>query len=79
MNNNPQRRKNALKNKLEEVFRKIESNEYQDAIKKLQNDIRIKADGLVDGNPKDDWIVNSAAQKKICVIIDDLIIYLRRL
>lgn len=52
--NNPQQRKNALKNKLEEVFRKIENQEYQEAIQKLQNDIKAKADGTVDGNSKDD-------------------------
>jgi len=77
--NNPTQRKNALKNKLEEVFVKIESYEYQETINKLQNDIRAKADGFVDGNPKNDWIIYGEAQEKICKIIDDLISYLQGL
>lgn len=74
--NNPRQRKNALKNKLEEVFIKIENKEYQEAIQKLQNDIRAKADGTVGGDPKDDWIIDTKAQNEICTMIDDLITYL---
>jgi len=77
--NNPNQRKNALKNKLEEVFVKIENNEYQEAINKLRNDIRAKTDGSIDGNLKDDWITDSVAQKEICIMIDELIIYLQGL
>lgn len=77
--NNPQQRKNAFENKLEEVFLKIENKEYRDAINKLQNDVRAKADGSIGGNSKDDWISDSVAQKEICKIIDDLIIYLKGL
>ena len=58
---------------------KIENQEYQDAINKLRNDIRAKADGSVDGNPKNDWIIDFNAQKKICGMIDDLIFYLQSL
>ena len=53
--------------------------EYQEAINKLQNDIRSKADGFVDGNSKNDWIVDPTAQGEICVMIDNLIYYLRSL
>jgi len=77
--NNPQQRKNALKNKLEEVFIKIENREYQEAIQKLQNDIKAKADGAVGGNPKDDWIINPTTQKDICEMIDDFIVHLQGL
>lgn len=77
--NNPDQRKNALRNKLTEVFAKIENKEYQEAINKLQNDIREKADGYIDGNLKNDWIINPEVQKEICKMIDDLIIYLQNL
>lgn len=58
---------------------KIENQEYQDVINKLRNDIRAKADGSVDGNPKNDWIIDFDAQKKICGMIDNLINYLKGL
>lgn len=77
--NNPQQKKNTLQNKLEEVFIKIENKEYQDAINKLQNDIRAKADGSIDGKSNNDWITNTDSQKIICEIIDDLLIYLKSL
>ena len=50
----------------------------QGAIMKLKNDIRAKADGYVDGSPKNDWISDPQAQYDICLMIDDLIDYLRR-
>jgi hypothetical protein len=58
---------------------KIENQEYQDAINKLRNDIRAKADDNVDGNSKNDWIIDFDAQKKICGMIDNLINYLKGL
>lgn len=74
--NNPKQRKNALKNKIEEVFTKIESQEYQDAINKLRNDIRAK----VDGNEKaKNWIISQDAQEQICDVVDSLISFLRSL
>jgi parallel beta-helix repeat protein len=77
--NNSNQKKIALKNKLEKVFVKIENQEYQDAINKLRNDIRAKADGSIDGNPKNDWIIDFNAQKEICGMIDNLINYLKGL
>jgi len=74
--NNPNQRKNALKNKIEEVFVKIENHEYSEAINKLQNDIRAKADG---DRTAEDWVINSEAQKEICKMIDELIAFLRGL
>lgn len=74
--NNSEQKKNALYSKLREVFLKIESQEYQEAINKLTNDIRAKADGYVDGDPQNDWIIDSTAQREICAMIDNLIYYL---
>lgn len=72
-------RKNALQNKLAAVIQLIGAEEYQQAIDKLQNDVRAKADGLIDGNPNDDWIVDSMAQQEICRMIDDIMAYLETL
>ena len=77
--NNPDQRKNAFSEKLDEVIELIDAGEYQKAIDKLQHDIRAKADGYVDGNPKDDWITDPEAQEEICTMIDDLIAYLEHL
>ena len=74
--NNAGQRKIAFSNKLAEVLEMINAGDYQAAIIKLQNDIRAKADGYVDGNPKNDWIRVSAAQQEICLMVDDLIAYL---
>ena len=57
----------------------LDAGNYQGAIKKLQNDIRAKTDGDIDGNPKNDWITNPEAQQEICNMIDDLIAYLQTL
>ena len=74
--NNAGQRKNAFSNKLGEVLDLLNAGDYLAAIVKLQNDIRSKADGSVDGNPKNDWIKVPAAQQEICSMADDLIAYL---
>jgi hypothetical protein len=66
-------RKNALSNKFNTVKTQMRCCKYKEAIEKLQNDIRAKADGSVDGDPKNDWITDSEAQKEICKMIDDLV------
>jgi len=76
---NPDQRKNALSEKLDEVNGLIEAGEYQEAIEKLQNDIRAKADGYVDGNPVNDWIIDPDEQQERCMMVDDLIAYLETL
>ena len=76
---NPDQRKNALSEKLDEVNGLIEAGEYQEAIEKLQNDIRAKADGYVDGNPVNDWIIDPDEQQELCMMVDDLIAYLETL
>ncbi len=75
--NNPTQRKNTLSQKLDEVIQLIDAGAYHDAINKLKNDIRAKADGHVDGNSRNDWIKNPQAQQEICHMIDDLIAYLQ--
>ena len=77
--NNPDQRKNAFSEKLDKVIELIDAGEYQKAIDKLQHDIRAKADGYVDGNPKNDWITDPRAQQEICTMIDDLVAYLETL
>ena len=74
--NNPEQRKNALWNKLIEVWSKIDNREYQEAINKLQNDVRAKADA--DKNAED-WIIDSEAQQEICKMVDELIAYVNGL
>jgi hypothetical protein len=75
--NNPDQRKNALSEKLNEVLDLIETERYQEAIDKLQHDIRVKADGSLGGNPKNDWITDPAAQLELSAMIDDLIAQLQ--
>lgn len=72
---NAEQRKKALAQKLDAATDKIEEGEYQDAIDKLEDDVRAK----MDGNSKDDWITDSAAQGHLCGIIDDACRYLRTL
>lgn len=74
--NNPEQRKNALENKLNGVWSKIDNQEYQEAINKLQNDIRAKADG---DKKAQDWIIDPEAQQEICRMVDELIAYVNSL
>jgi len=67
---NPEQRKDALLLKYFEVFEKINDEEYQGAINKLEKDIRAKMDGSVDGNPKNDWVTDTDAQERLCTLID---------
>ena len=60
----------------------INAGNYQGAINKLNNDIRAKTDGYVDGDKislGNDWIINPDEQQKICAMIDDLTAYLETL
>ncbi len=62
---NPNQRK-ALTNKINAILQDIESGLYQDAMDKLQNDLRGKTDGCSRGRPdKNDWIADCAAQSQI--------------
>ncbi|MCG6950327.1 MAG: hypothetical protein LJE93_15540, partial [Acidobacteria bacterium] len=68
--------KRAFENMLSAVRDMLTDLEYNGAIQDLTNNIRAKADGLVDGREKDDWIVDLDAQQHICMKIDDLNAYL---
>jgi len=74
--NTPEQRKNALQNKISSIFKMLEKQKYNSAINTLINDIRKKADGHIDGNLEDDWIIDPDAQYHICMKIDDLTEYL---
>jgi hypothetical protein len=75
--NNAAQRKNALSNKLDEIQVLIDQGYYQQALNKLENDIRSKMDGCYGGNPKNDWITDCAAQGQLLALVDDLIAYLQ--
>jgi hypothetical protein len=71
--NNADQRKKALSNSLQAVIDLINAGEIQQAIDKLLNDIRAKADGSLGGNPNNDWITDPAAQQEICAMVDDIV------
>jgi PKD repeat protein len=66
-------RRNTLHRQLTEVGQLIDNEQYQEAIDLLSDAIRAKADGYVDGNPRDDWITDTEAQQEICDMIDDIV------
>lgn len=70
-------RKNAFSEKLLEIMSFLEAGDTEGAIEKLMQDIRAKADGWVDGHPNNDWIVCEEAQGDLCMILDELVRYLR--
>jgi len=76
---NPDQRGNALYEKLMEnddgdsVKQLIDAGEYEDAIDKLNNDIRSKMDS---NSRPEDWILNPTAQTQLCRMIDALTGYL---
>jgi hypothetical protein len=69
-------RKKAFTNKFKAIYKILEDEDYQKLIDKLNLDLRIKADGLIDGDPIDDWIIEYNAQYHICMKIDDITAYL---
>ena len=76
---NPSQRKKAFNNMFTAIDDMLVDMEYQGAIQDLRNNIRAKADGLVDGHLKNDWIMDPEAQQHICMKIDDLTAYLEHL
>jgi len=58
------------------MYKILEDEDYQKLIDKLNVDIRIKCDGLIDGDSRGDWIVEYNAQYHICMKIDDITAYL---
>jgi hypothetical protein len=72
-------RKKAFSKKFEAIYRILDTENYLGLIKILNEDIREKCDGLVDGNPVDDWIMDGVAQAHICQKIDDISDYINYL
>jgi VCBS repeat-containing protein len=66
---NARQAKNALANMMD-------TGNYKGVVQKLKSDLRAKADGLVDGSTKDDWVMDIEAQLAMCGMIDDIIAYL---
>jgi len=73
---NPNHRKNAFNNMFAAINAMLNNEQYSGAIQHLRNNIREKADGTVDGSPKNDWIIDPTAQQEICMKIDDITAYL---
>jgi YVTN family beta-propeller protein len=73
--------KKALTNKLNAVIEKIENGEYEEALKKLENDILRKTDGcaLTGELDKNDWITDCNAQAVIYPLVLDVIELLEQL
>jgi hypothetical protein len=63
-------RKNAFSNKLNALLNAIIEGEYEDALDKLEDDIRAKMDGYLGGNPKNDWVIDEQAQQDLNALID---------
>lgn len=69
-------KKKAFKTLIARVSKLLNAQDYIGVIKILQEKVRIRYDGYVDGNLKDDRLINKKAQKAVCLMIDDLVAYL---
>lgn len=76
---NVDQQKFVLSQKFSGIIALVEKGVCQGAIGRLANDIRTRADGYVDGNPRNDWIIAAEKQQAICLMIDDLLSYLEYL
>ena len=76
---NASQRKNALSHKFDGVQTLIADGQIQEAIDKLNHDLRAKADGCFGGNPNNDWIIECEAQAEVLARIDALVDYLEGL
>ena len=77
--NNPDQRKKSFNNMFSAIDDMLADEEYEGAIADLQQNVRPKADGTVDGSLNNDWITDATAQEHICWKIDALIAYLETL
>jgi hypothetical protein len=77
-NNNMQ---NSLLNKIDEVLDMIDEGFYEDALRKLENDILTKLDGCIEtGTPdKNDWIITCEEQAVIYPLVIETIEHVRGL
>jgi hypothetical protein len=64
--------KSAFTEKLNAVGGMIVDKNYPGAMDRLQNDVRIRTDGYLGGNPEDDLIIESNAQTRVGGMIDEL-------
>jgi hypothetical protein len=69
-------RRETLLSKLSEVETKVDDGDINDAINKLQNDIRQKMDGCGTEADKNDWILDCGAQSALQNLIDNLVTWL---
>ncbi|MFC1871389.1 C25 family cysteine peptidase [Chloroflexota bacterium] len=69
-------RKIAFSNKFKAIYKILDTENYLGLIKILNEDIREKCDGLIDGNPENDWIIDSDTQYHICMKVDDISDYI---
>jgi hypothetical protein len=69
-------RKKAFSSKFEAIYKILDTENYLGLIKRLNQDIREKCDGLIDGDPIDDWIIDEVEQAHICQKIDDISDYI---
>jgi hypothetical protein len=68
--------KKAFSKKFEAIYRILDTENYLGLIKILNEDIREKCDGLIDGDLINDWILDAEAQTHICQKIDDISDYI---
>jgi len=66
-------RRSAFADKLNPIGQQIADGNYQGAMNQLQDDVRVRTDGYLGGNPGDDWITDQNAQIRVCGMIDELI------
>jgi len=69
-------RKNAFDNMFDALDDMLVNQAYQGFIQSLNNNIRSKCDGAIDGKINNDWIIDPDAQYHICAKIDDLTAYI---
>jgi hypothetical protein len=66
-------RRRAFTDKLNPIGGQIADGNYQGAMYQLRDDVRVRTDGYLGGNPGDDWIADQNAQIRVCGMIDELI------
>ncbi|MBT8507347.1 hypothetical protein AZH53_02740 [Methanomicrobiaceae archaeon CYW5] len=74
---NADQRKNALHNMFEALDEMIAEKGWNGFVQALNNNVREKADGTIDGKAGDDWIIDPTAQEHITKKIDDITAYVR--
>ena len=75
-NNPAKQHQKALFNKLRATEHGVQRGQNKGQCQRLINDLRMKWDGSVDGDSKDDWIIDPDAQALLCLTTDELILYL---